>query len=199
LIKEISIRGHEIASHSWRHEWIPLFTKKQVSKSLIRSKTSLQNAIGNDKPINGFVPPHNRPMTWVKRGAYSIGDRGLYPFFKMGDLSQLIDELNAAGYKWLRISHHPILAKVGFINTELTGRVFTSNGILILENHYTGFDTKVVQYILKTRNETYTISSHPLMLDFENKAENKKNFESFLNILTRAEQDIEFICPSDLL
>jgi len=199
LIHEISARGHEVASHSWRHEWIPLFTKLQVSKSLIRSKVSLENAIGHVGQVIGFVPPHNRPMTWWARGALSIGDRGLFPLFSMGDTSQLIKVLKEAGYKWIRVSYQPLSAKIGLHKSALTGRVLYHNGILVLENHYTGFDSVVVDHMLNSSNETFTVSAHPLMLDFENKAENKKNFESFLNILTGADQHIEFICPSDLL
>src|SRR5690606_331231 len=46
LIKEIHSRGHEIASHSWRHEWSSIFSEKQIDKSLKRSKFILENCIG---------------------------------------------------------------------------------------------------------------------------------------------------------
>nr|WP_234408701.1 polysaccharide deacetylase family protein [Marinilabilia salmonicolor] len=78
LIKEIYSRGHEIASHSWRHEWIPLFEVKQVEKSLERSKNTLERAIEGKQNVVGFVPPHNRPMTWMRRGAFSLGDRRIF-------------------------------------------------------------------------------------------------------------------------
>ena len=83
LIAEIHNYGHEIASHSWRHEWTPIFKQEQISKSLKRSKFALEKVINTT--INGFVPPHNRPMTWINRGAFSIGDRGFYPFFKINN------------------------------------------------------------------------------------------------------------------
>lgn len=199
LIHEISARGHEVASHSWRHEWISLFTKQQVSKSLIRSKASLENAMGAGGQVIGFVPPHNRPMTWWARGALSIGDRGLFPLFPMGDTSQLIKVLKEAGYKWIRVSYQPMSAKIGLHKSALTGRVLYHKGIMVLENHYTGFDSVVVDHILNSSKETFTVSAHPLMLDFENKAENRGNFGLFLERLTNTDQSIEFVRPCDLL
>src|SRR5690606_12188309 len=88
LIKEISDRGHEIASHSWKHEWSSIFQKKQIEKSLIRSKHILE--LTTRSSVIGFVPPHNRPMTWLRKGAFSLGDRGIYPLFKMADNKNII-------------------------------------------------------------------------------------------------------------
>jgi hypothetical protein len=199
LINEIHKRGHEIASHSWRHEWIPIFTRKQISKSLLRSREILEKAISGSQPVVGFVPPHNRPMSWISRGAFSLGDRGIFPFFKMGDTQSLISLLNESGYKWMRISHHPILSKLGLIKNHMAGRLISENGILILENHYLGFDSTILNHVLQSDEETFTISAHPLMLDYDNKSENKENFEAFLKGIQESNQLIKFVSPSDLL
>ena len=90
FIKEIADQGHEIASHSWKHEWTPIFKENQIDKSLKRSKEALEKATDKENSVIGFVPPHNRPMTWVRRGAFSLGDRGIWPFFKLGDNQNLI-------------------------------------------------------------------------------------------------------------
>ncbi len=199
IVNEISKQGHEIASHSWRHEWIPIFKKDQIDKSLKRSKNTLENALENPVQVSGFVPPHNRPMTWLQRGAFSIGDRGIYPFFLMGNMEGLIRLLVKNNYKWIRVSHKSIFAKLGFFKRNITGRIVNYQNILILENHYTGFDEKVVDHILNTNFQTYTISAHPLMLSFENKKESKENFMNFLNKLKNSNQEIEFVIPSSLL
>ena len=199
LIKKISDRGHEIASHSWRHEWIPLFTNDQINKSLKRSKLSLEKALNFSKEVVGFVPPHNRPMTWLIKGAISLGDRGIYPFFKLGDTSQLIKLLITNNYKWIRISHNNIFQKFKFFKRNITGKIYRYKNFYILENHYTGFDDKVINHILDTNHSTYTISAHPLMLSLENKIESKINFEKFLKKLTESNQEIEFVLPSNLL
>lgn len=198
LINEIALAGHEIASHSWRHEWTPIFMKKQIEKSLIRSKKSLEKAIHNKQNVIGFVPPHNRPMTWLRKGAFSIGDRGIFPFFKMGDNQNLVSLLHETNYKWVRISYQNIFQKFKLLKKNCTGKVYKYSKILILENHYTGFDDKIINHILNTNFPTYTISAHPLMISFLNKTESKENFENFLKKLTQSDQEIQFVLPSSL-
>jgi hypothetical protein len=56
----------------------------------------------------------------------------------------------------------------------------------------------VIDHILTTDYATYTVTAHPLMLDFSAKAENKENFENFLHQLTTSGQEIEFVTPSSL-
>lgn len=199
LINEIASNGHEIASHSWRHEWTPIFMKKQIEKSLIRSKKSLEKAINYKQDVIGFVPPHNRPMTWIRKGAFSIGDRGLFPFFKMGDTQSLIDVLGETNYKWIRIAHQNLFQKINLFKKNCTGKIYKYNKILILENHYNGFDDYVINHILNTNYPTYTISGHPLMISFLNKVESRGNFENFLDKLTQSNQEIQFVLPSSLI
>ena len=197
LIDEISQKGHEIASHSWRHEWAPLFTKKQIQLSLKRSKSALEKSISNRQEVVGFVPPHNRPMTWLKKGAFSLGDRGIYPFFKMGDTSSLLKQLEEQNYKWVRISCRNLFKKFRLKSTNLTGNVYRHKNITIFENHYTGFDEKVMSHILETNYPTYTVSAHPLMLSFTGKSESKENFEMFLSKLSHNKETIKFSLPSE--
>ncbi|MFD0933316.1 polysaccharide deacetylase family protein [Psychroflexus salinarum] len=199
LIKEIYERGHEIASHSWRHEWSSIFQWNQVDKSLKRSQLALEKAIGNQQKITGFVPPHNRPMSWLKRGAFSWGDRGVYPFFKAADNESIIKLLKKNQYTWVRVTFKTIVQKLFKVKRNPTGRVINYKGVTVLENHYTGFDPYIVDHILNTNHPTYTISAHPLMLDFPNKKESLANFKNFLEQLTASGQDIEFVSPIDLV
>lgn len=199
LIDEISQRGHEIASHSWRHEWAPIFTRKQINLSLTRSKSALEKSISNREAVVGFVPPHNRPMTWLGRGAFSLGDRGVYPFFQMADNSQLVNELESTGYKWVRISHQNFLQKLRLRTKNITGRIYRQHDMWIFENHYAGFDNTVVSHILNTEFPTYTVSAHPLMLSFPDKSENKENFQRFLESILKERDSIEFTTPGRYL
>ncbi|MFY0483515.1 polysaccharide deacetylase family protein [Flavobacterium sp. PLA-1-15] len=198
FIKEIALKGHEIASHSWKHEWMPIFKEDQMQKSLQRSKKSLESCIMKENAVVGFVPPHNRPMTWFRRGAFSLGDRGIWPFFKMGDNQNVLRLLKKNNYKWVRVSYKNLFMMLGFQKKNKTGRIFTKDGLLILENHYTGFDEDVINHILTTNYETYTISAHPFMLSLENKKESKKNFLNFIERLTTSDQSISFVLPSEL-
>lgn len=199
LIFEISRRGHEVASHSWRHEWIPVFRPRQIELSLTRSKSALEKAAANGSKVIGFVPPHNRPMTWLRKGALSFGDRGLFPFFRMGDTGQLIKQLRLAGYRWIRVSSQNLLQKVGIRHKNITGRIYELNGFTVFENHYVGFDEKVVSHMLKSKRPTYTVSAHPAMLSLKNKAESKHEFEIFLEQIAVAKDQFSFDLPSNIV
>jgi peptidoglycan/xylan/chitin deacetylase (PgdA/CDA1 family) len=199
FINEIAAKGHEIASHSWRHEWTPLFKENQIQKSLKRSKQALEQAVGIQNSVVGFVPPHNRPMTWIRRGAFSLGDRGIWPFFKMGDNQNLIKLLNENEYKWIRVSYQNLLMKFGLQAKNMTGRVIKKDGIVVLENHYTGFDQKVIKHILATNHETYTISAHPFMFSLKDKEESKESFINFIDQLAQSSQSFSYVVPSEIL
>ena len=58
-IKQIAKMGHEVASHSYKHEYIPELNKKQLRETLRKSKELLENSCG--KKVVSFVPPHNMP------------------------------------------------------------------------------------------------------------------------------------------
>jgi peptidoglycan/xylan/chitin deacetylase (PgdA/CDA1 family) len=198
LIKEIFNDGHEIASHSWRHEWIPIFSESQIDKSLKRSKKALE-LVTSKNNIIGFVPPHNRPMTWLQKGAFSIGDRGIYPFFKMANLESLIPLLKKNNYKWVRITYKNLFTKFIQRKQNITGKIYHYNDILILENHYNGFDEHVINHILESNYDTFTVSAHPLMLSFDNKKESKKEFINFIEKLSNSGQKIIFQTPLNYL
>jgi len=199
LIHELAKSGHEIASHTWRHEWIPLHSEKQVFLSLQRSKKSLEEAIEKMQTVCGLVPPFNRPMTWLAAGNFSFGDIGFWPFFKMADNGNLFKVAKKAGYRWIRISNKSLLTRLKIKPRPLTGKVRMVNQMLVLENHYNGFDQKVIDYIEKSDSSTFTVSAHPIMLSFENKIESKQNFENFIQHFASQKDTYEFITPSQLL
>ncbi len=199
FIDHISKKGHEIASHNWKHEWIPFFTEKQNRKSFERSKLALERSIKHRQEVIGFCPPHSKPSTWIRKGAFSLGDRALWPFFKMANLENVLKLLNELNYKWIRISLNSIKYKTGFKNKNLTGKVYKYKNMLILENFYTGFDNIVQEYILHSTNEYYIITAHPAMLSKDkNKMESSMYFEDFLNKFAN-NSEYEFISPMDLI
>lgn len=199
LIRAIHIQGHEIASHSWRHEWVPLFSRNQINKSLARSKQKLEEAVQSDYILTGFVPPHNKPATWIKKGAYSLEDKGLYPLFEMGDVSSLLSVLKENEYKWVRIAHNPFANRFKKKEFTRSQKVYKYEGILILENHYTGFDQRIIDYIEEKEQKYFTISAHPVMLNFKDgRPESWENFEKFIKYFANRE-DIKFVRPMDIL
>lgn len=84
LIKEISSRGHEIASHSYSHKILTLMSKEEFKKEIQLSLEAIDKAIG--KPVKGFRAPcfsvTNKNL-WVfdvlKENGF-IYDSSIFPF-----------------------------------------------------------------------------------------------------------------------
>ena len=188
LIRNIHQDGHEIASHSWKHEWLPFLEKKQLTKTLHRSKLALEKCIGHENIVNGFVPPFSRPMSWLKKGAISFGDRALGPFFKVNDMGKIIKEVSINKYSWIRVSYVPLYEKFFFKNgnKDLSRKWFYENQVLCVPNNYVGFDQGAESLIkLGIEKETdIVISGHPSGLSRPGK-ESVENFDSFLKFILK--------------
>lgn len=189
-IKRISDEGHEIASHSWKHEYFPFLTSKQIYKSLERSKYILEKCLGNGKSVTGFVPPHSRPMSWYKKFSYSLGDRALYPFHKGTDIGYIIKQLSQLNYKWCRVlkMYKPFWEKI-YKNSGSEefyfGKWEVHNNIVCVPQHYTGFDETAQKYLEKAveKNEALVIVAHPAALS-RNGIESEDNYKKFMDIVS---------------
>ena len=72
-IRRIHAAGHEIASHSFRHEWLPGLDRDALRETLRRSKDALEQCIG--APVTSFVPPFNQPFDYPAALAWSLSER----------------------------------------------------------------------------------------------------------------------------
>jgi peptidoglycan/xylan/chitin deacetylase (PgdA/CDA1 family) len=111
-IRKIHSLGHEIASHSWRHEWLPYLEPKQVQETLARSKHILESCLGIPGAVKGFVPPFSRPMSWYRKGAWSLGDRAFGPKHPGSNLGSLLKLVHEAGYSWCRVAYRSLWKKM---------------------------------------------------------------------------------------
>ncbi len=188
-IKRIYDNGHEIASHSWKHEWFPYLTDKQISRSLERSKYALEECIGMKDAVAGFVPPHSRPMSWYKKLSVSLGDRGFYPVYKGADMGYVLRQLALLDYKWCRVlkKYDPVWKKI--LRNQNSGELFFSKWemrgrIVCVPQHYTGFDEFAIDYLNKAieLNETLVIVGHPAALS-RDKSESVTHFNSFIEVV----------------
>ena len=193
LIVEIHERGHEIASHSWKHEWFPFLEKSQVIKSLRRSKIALENCIG-DNSVIGFIPPFNRPMSWYGKFAFSLGDKKFGKKYPGSNLDSLISLVHQSGYEWMRIAYNPLIEKFFKIDSRrnLSRNWIYHNNVLCIPHNYCGFDTPALELIDKSieLDRDIVISGHPLGLSLNNK-ENIKYFKKFLLIIKNLENSGE--------
>lgn len=185
-INKIYDKGHEIASHSWKHEWFPYLTDKQILKSLERSKYALEECIGKKDVVSGFVPPHSRPMSWYKKFSLSLGDRAFYPLHKGADMGYVLRQLFSLNYKWCRVlrKYDPVWNKI--LRIQNPGELYFSkwemqNGIVCVPQHYTGFDEFAINYLNKAveLNEALVIVGHPAALS-RDKSESVNHFNRFI-------------------
>lgn len=206
-IKKIFDEGHEIASHSWRHEWFPLLMEKQIQKSLERSKYILEHCIGSSNSVKGFVPPHSRPMSWYNKFSFSPGDRAVYPFHKGGDMNYILNQLSALKYNWCRVltEYKPVWRKI-FGNSNEDKYIFNKweihNDVVCVPQHYTGFDEPAQKYLKMAveKNEAVVIVGHPAGLS-RNKSESLNNFDKFIEeiIKYRSNGQLEISTVTDYI
>lgn len=196
-IQRIHFLGHEIASHSWKHEWFPFLKKDQMQKSLERSKFALESCLGIPGAVKGFILPFSRPMSWYARGAFSLGDRVFGPKFPGSDLGSVLKCVNQAGYLWSRISYRPIW-------TKLTKQKITKNtihtkwenfrGIFCVPSHYFGFDDVACSLVNQLAQEggSLVISAHPAALDY-GREESLDNLDNFLLLVNQLKNENKLI------
>ncbi|MEJ5202354.1 MAG: polysaccharide deacetylase family protein, partial [Anaerolineales bacterium] len=104
-IREIARRGHEVASHTWMHDWVPGLTYIQLLETLRKSKEQLEVVTG--QPVISFAPPWNAPRTFLQRTSI-----GLYDRRRNGrphtDIPTLCRALRETGYQTARIAYEPL-------------------------------------------------------------------------------------------
>ena len=183
LIRRIAAAGHEIASHSWRHEWIPQLEREQVRRTLDRSKSALEKCLGAPGAVRGFVPPFSRPMSWYRKGAVSLGDRGVGPLGTAMDIGGLCRALRASGYAWCRVAYRSLVQRFTGRGTRpfLGARVERSSGIACIPQHHTGFDARALELVddAIADGQSLVLNAHPSGLTRKG-AESFEALEAFL-------------------
>jgi len=116
-IRRIHEAGHEIASHSFSHDWLPGVGSKQLRATLVLSKDALEQCIG--APVRTFVPPYNQPFDCAARWSFSLSERRTVRSERV-DLARLCDALSATGYRVCRVSYRPMYLRVAEL---LVGRL----------------------------------------------------------------------------
>jgi peptidoglycan/xylan/chitin deacetylase (PgdA/CDA1 family) len=187
-IKRISAEGHEIASHSWRHEWFPHLEDEQIRRSLTRSKSILEECMDNGRIVCGFVPPFSRPMSWYRKGSVSRGDNAIGSGHSGGNIGSLLQILRSIGYEWCRVSYRPVWRKIAedyLRRSPAFHRFETHAGITTVPLHYTGFDEGARALVAKgaTQNSRMVINGHPAGLG-RPRSEHLDHLKEFVRLVT---------------
>jgi hypothetical protein len=108
-IRQIHAAGHEIGSHSHRHEWLPGLDRQRLRETLQSSKDALEQCIG--APVTTFVPPWNEPFDYPQGWSFSISERR-EAHGDRTDLRRLCEALLQSGYRFCRVSYRPVFQRL---------------------------------------------------------------------------------------
>lgn len=108
-IRRIHAAGHEIASHSFRHDWLPGMSETELRDTLRWSKDALEQCIG--APVTSFVPPWNQPFDYPAGLSFSLSERRGAGGSRT-NLSQLCGALFETGYRFCRVAYRPMRQRI---------------------------------------------------------------------------------------
>ncbi len=108
-IRRIHAAGHEIASHSHQHEWLPGLGSSALRETLRASKDSLEQCIG--APVLSFVPPYNQPFDFATGWSYSLSERR-EAGRERTDVFRLCEALAATGYQFCRVAYQSLAERL---------------------------------------------------------------------------------------
>lgn len=115
-IRAIHAAGHEVASHTMRHEWIPGLSPLELRDNLRSSRRIIEECIG--APVTTLVPPYNRPFDCPPRWSISIAERREAGRVRTS-LPGLCEALAETGYTFCRVAYRPFWERW---REKLTGR-----------------------------------------------------------------------------
>jgi peptidoglycan/xylan/chitin deacetylase (PgdA/CDA1 family) len=189
-VRAIRDAGHEIASHSMLHRFIPPMQSDELIEDLRASKKALETCTG--QVVRGFVPPFNRPFHFPQKGTISISEMaGLH---KRGRGRQSVDSvlraLEATGFGWCRVTFQPMIRKImrrfGYPRASFPTQPFLWRGVVAMPLHVTGFgntaESLFRQYI--DTDSLITLCGHPFQALDSQRAENNEHVDALDRLLT---------------
>jgi peptidoglycan/xylan/chitin deacetylase (PgdA/CDA1 family) len=108
-IRRIHEMGHEIASHSFRHEWLPGLGRTALLETLGSSREALEQCVGGS--VQTFVPPYNQPFDYPGGWSFSLSERREAGRNRT-DVRRLCEALRETGYGFCRVAYRPALQRL---------------------------------------------------------------------------------------
>jgi peptidoglycan/xylan/chitin deacetylase (PgdA/CDA1 family) len=177
--------GHEVASHSMYHRYLPPLRRQELFDDLATSRKTLEDCIGAS--VRGFIPPFNRPMHFPQRRAISASELlGLHGRGRARQsLGKMLRVLGEAGYGWSRVSYEDkvasMLRRVGLKGTAAPPQPFLFHGVVAIPLHSTGFGETSAALVRKYLHTELTVAiyGHPNQAS-ENNDQSAEKLAKFL-------------------
>lgn len=107
-VRRMHDAGHEIASHSFCHEWLPGLPPAALRDTLRASKDALEQCIGAE--VSSFVPPFNQPFDYARAWSFSLSER-LSVSRDRADVGRLCTMLQETGYRFCRLAYRSLVER----------------------------------------------------------------------------------------
>lgn len=148
-IRAIHAHGHEIASHSLVHDWVPGMSPQRLRQDLRESRDVLEQCIG--APVVSFVPPFNQPFDFWHKGSISWSERRQARRQRI-DLLEMCRALAETGYRFARVSYRSLPARLaGWVVKDLPQALekpVNVNGVMTLRvNTSCGFSWRIQEML----------------------------------------------------
>lgn len=189
-IRAIHEAGHEIASHSMQHRFIPPMPDRELFEDARESREVLECCIG--EPVVGFIPPFNRPMQFPQRGAVSVSE--LLGLHGRGHgrqtVGSMLKNLHFAGFMWSRISYSNKLSwalrGIGAAREQAPAQPFLYRQMVAIPLHCGGFGAEARDLVRRYSgtDAMITMYGHPNQA-FEDNDENVERLSDFLDHVAR--------------
>ncbi|MBX6332316.1 MAG: polysaccharide deacetylase family protein [Gemmatimonadaceae bacterium] len=204
-IRRIHAAGHEVASHSLEHEWLPALGPDALRRTLRESKDALEQCIGAE--VRTFVPPFNQPFDYASRWAFSLSER-LSVRGPRTDLGRLCAALRETGYTFCRVAYQPLGERLAELVTRRSvdrpARVESIAGVRCLRlNTQGGFDEPVRRAIAARldRGGYWVVYGHPHSAGDEPGPQSLRMLEGMLALIDQWRRDGRVRCalPRDIV
>jgi peptidoglycan/xylan/chitin deacetylase (PgdA/CDA1 family) len=203
-IRRMHAEGHEIGSHSFRHEWLPALDPASLRDALLRSRQALEDCIGG--PVGTFVPPWNQPYDYLRVGSLSVSERREVPGRARTDVPRLCAMLRETGYTFTRLAYRGGVRRIVELLSQKEhprrAKVATLEGVrYVLLNTPAGFDDPALQMVRRVAREggIAVVWAHPHSLTADN-PQHERYFVPFLDELSalRRQGLVDVVLPRHL-
>lgn len=203
-IRRIHAAGHEIASHSFRHEWLPGLGQRALKETLKQSKDALEQCTGAS--VISFVPPFNQPFDYPAGWSFSLSERKAVERDRT-DLQLLCETLAESGYRFCRVCYRPLVQRLleRFSRRRSADPVQpeTIGGLACIRlNTHAGFDKTTIATVCKcaAQGGWVVVYGHPHAL-FSGHAQDETFFVPFLELISglRKAGLLTILTPRDMV
>jgi peptidoglycan/xylan/chitin deacetylase (PgdA/CDA1 family) len=202
-IRRIHAAGHEVASHSMRHEWLPGLSRQQLLRAIADSKRALEDCVGH--AVISFVPPFNQPFDYSRRLSISLAERREAGPERAG-LADLCAMLKQSGYSFCRVVYRSLFRRLAerLARRRLDGpvRSETIAGLTCLRlNTPVGFEPPTLRLVERcaATGGFAVVYGHPHSITLEG-PQNARYLEPFLKRVAqlRDEGRLQILLPKQL-